>query len=220
MTSDPCREMRPLLGAAALGGLEPAEEIALRAHLDGCAPCRAELRELTSVARALPLTDPTRRGAALPAPAPDLGERVLGRLARERAARRLRFRRRVEVAAAAVLVAAAASIALVVALSGPGAGGTKIVFHEPAPVEASATLHTHAAGTQVAFHVAGLHPGAYYWLWLTGADGDRIAAGTFQGSARALDLTMTAAIPLRDTRRIWVTDAANDVVLDAAVSPG
>ena len=51
--SDPCRDWRGALGAAALGGIDPAEEIGLRAHLDGCATCRAELRELTAVARAL-----------------------------------------------------------------------------------------------------------------------------------------------------------------------
>ena len=34
-------------------GSTPPSEIALRAHLDGCAACRAELRELTLVARAL-----------------------------------------------------------------------------------------------------------------------------------------------------------------------
>ena len=51
--TEPCREWRGALGAAALGGLDPAEQIALRAHLDGCAVCRAELRDLTAVARVL-----------------------------------------------------------------------------------------------------------------------------------------------------------------------
>ena len=51
--TDPCRDWRGALGAAALGRLDPAEEIGLRAHLDGCADCRAELRELTAVANAL-----------------------------------------------------------------------------------------------------------------------------------------------------------------------
>ena len=50
---DPCRDLRGALGAAALEGTDPADDIALRAHLDGCAACRAELRELTQVARAL-----------------------------------------------------------------------------------------------------------------------------------------------------------------------
>jgi len=52
--------MRAAMGSVALGGTEPAETLALRAHLDGCAECRAELRELTSVAAALPFADPAR----------------------------------------------------------------------------------------------------------------------------------------------------------------
>src|SRR5882762_1109878 len=98
--SDACREMRAALGAVALGGADPAEALALRAHLDGCAECRAELRELTSVAAALPLADPARTTGGLPQPPTALAKRVLGRVAAERTARRTRTRRRVAVAAA------------------------------------------------------------------------------------------------------------------------
>ena len=64
--SDPCRDWRGALGAAALGEIDPAEEIGLRAHLDGCAACRAELRELTAVARALDaISTPTVVAAAI-----------------------------------------------------------------------------------------------------------------------------------------------------------
>ena len=62
--------------------------------------------------------------------------------------------------------------------------------------------------------MSGLHNGDYYWLWLTGEDGDRIAAGTLRGTSGPVDVTMTAAIPLADTRRIWMTDDHNQVVLD------
>ena len=41
MTADACREWRGALAAAALGRIDPAEAIALQAHLDGCAACRA-----------------------------------------------------------------------------------------------------------------------------------------------------------------------------------
>ena len=68
MTTDPCRDWRGALGAAALGNIDPAEEIALRAHLDGCAECRAELRELTAVAQALPLVGPGRERHRRPRP--------------------------------------------------------------------------------------------------------------------------------------------------------
>ncbi|HVJ95783.1 MAG TPA: zf-HC2 domain-containing protein, partial [Acidimicrobiia bacterium] len=87
--SDSCRDYRAALGAAVLGDTDPAEHVALQAHLDGCADCRAELRELTAVANALPLADPERLELR-PEPARDLGARVLDRLAREREHKRAR----------------------------------------------------------------------------------------------------------------------------------
>ena len=217
MTSDACREVRPLLGAGALGDIAPEEAIALRAHLDGCAECRAEMEELRAVANALPLADPSRIASERPEPSGELAGRVLDRVARERDELRARRRRRAVVAVASALVAAAAVIALVFALSSSTPAGTRIDFKAAGAVHARATLHERPGGTQVAFHVGGLQPGEYYWLWLTGDDGDRVAAGTFQGTPAPIDMTLTAAIPLHDTRRIWVTDAKNNVVLDHPV---
>jgi hypothetical protein len=215
MTSDSCRELRSALGAVALGGADPAEELALRAHLDGCADCRAELRELTSVAAALPLADPARvMGGGLPQPSDALAKRVLGRVAAERAARRTRTRRRIAVVAATASAIAAAIIAFVLVVPATSPAGTKVVFPAHAGVAAAATLRPSAGGTEVAFHVSGLHQGDYYWLWLTGDDGDRIAAGTFQGTTTPANLVMTAALPVGDARRIWVTDSHDRVVLD------
>ena len=59
MTDTPThRELRVLLGPYALGHLSPDEQIMLRAHLDGCAECRAELAEIEGVARALGTVEP------------------------------------------------------------------------------------------------------------------------------------------------------------------
>jgi len=204
--------MRPVLGAAALGGLEPAEEIALRAHLDGCAECRAELRELTSVARALPFADPSRVASRTEPPAA-LEEAVRGRLEHERSVRRAHRRRRAAIGAAASLAAVAAALILFLAWPAPSPGGTHVVFPTTGAVTARAVLRAKPAGTQVEFHESGLASGRYYWLWLTGEDGERVAAGTFRGT-RNVDVVMTAALALRDTRRIWVTDAHDQVVLD------
>jgi anti-sigma factor RsiW len=217
--SEACREWRAALGAAALGGLDPAEDVALRAHLDGCAECRAELRELTSVARTLSLVDPDSLSDALPQPPGSLGERVLDSVAREREHRARHRRHRVLVAASAALVAAAAIVAVLLFVPS-SSHATRVVFPTENGVSASATLHAKPAGTEVAFHVQGLHPGDYYWLWVTGSDGDRIAAGTFQGSTRPVNVTMTAALPLQEARRVWVTDAKNNVVLDTHLQPG
>ncbi len=212
--SDACREMRPALGAAALGGLEPAEEVALRAHLDGCPDCRAELADLQSVARALPLADPARVARA-DEPPRQLGARVLDRVAKARARRDARVHRRVAAGAAAALAIAAAIVAVVVV--GPvnnNSGGTRVVFPTSAGVSGTATLRERAAGTEVAFHATGLRQGEYYWLWITGDNGERLAAGTVHGTEGAVDVTMNAALPLHEARRIWMTDDQNHIVLD------
>ena len=215
MTSDTCREMRAALGAAALTGRDGADDIALRAHLDGCADCRAELRELTSVARALPRADPSRLEQAAPQPPPALAQRVLDGVARRRRQRQDRVRRRAVLGVAAAFVAAAVIVATLLFLpSGPD--GTKVAFPRAAGgVTAHATLRSNSAGTVVSFHVEGLHEGAYYWLWLTDEDGQRVGAGTFRGTPKGIDLTMTAAVALRDARRIWVTDNSKAIVLDS-----
>jgi len=215
MTSDACREVRGALGAVAPGKADEAERVALLAHLDGCAECRAELRELTSVAAALPLADPGRVDSDLTQPSPALAGRVLGRVTAERVARRTRRRRRVTVLAATATAIAAAIVGFALVVPDSSPAGTHVALGaKEAGASADATLRGRAAGTEVDFHVAGLHQGEYYWLWVTGDDGDRVAAGTFQGTENATDLVMTAALPLRDARRIWVTDEHNKVVLD------
>jgi anti-sigma factor RsiW len=218
MTSDACRRARTALGAAALGRIEPNEALALRAHLDGCARCRTELGELQAVVRALDTGDAAHLDDASTVPASDLGDRVLRRVAAERLVRRARARRRLRTGAGALLAGAAVAAALVLLAGDDSGGGTRVDFAAPAPLSARATLRDARAGTEVELHAEGLRHDGYYWLWLTGDDGDRVTAGTFRASAHAVDVTMTAAIPLADTRRVWVTDAQDRVVLDAWLS--
>jgi anti-sigma factor RsiW len=214
MTSDGCRDVRGALGAAALGRLDAYEDLALRAHLDGCAECRAELRELSAVARALPLADVTRVTEGASEPSRELGQRVVDRIDRERLHARRHVRRRALAGVAVALAVAAALVGAFLFVPSGGSPGKQIAFPANGGVAAHATLHAKPAGTQVQFHVRGLHDGDYYWLWLTAEDGDRVAAGTFRGNPGGVDVTMTAAIPLDDTRRVWVTDADNHVVVD------
>ncbi|HEU5434549.1 MAG TPA: zf-HC2 domain-containing protein, partial [Thermomicrobiales bacterium] len=47
--------LRELLGAYALGAVEPRERAALDAHLRTCASCQVELAELRGAVAALPL---------------------------------------------------------------------------------------------------------------------------------------------------------------------
>jgi len=215
VTIDPCRDWRGALGAAALGNLEPAEEIGLRAHLDGCADCRAELRELTAVAQALASVPVANVTGAAAEPSDALAGRVLTRVARERSVRRTRRTRRV-MAGVMAFAAAAAVIALVVFVgSGSSSPGTHVAIPGVGGATANATLLSKSVGTEIDVKVAELRPGHYYWMWLTGEDDHRVGAGTFQGSSRTSELRFTAAIPLSKADRIWVTDEKDHVVLDA-----
>jgi putative zinc finger protein len=69
------RERVSLLAA---GALPPAEEPAVRAHLDGCAPCRADLEGAAALLAAL-ARDPVRT-AEVPVPVEHLLRRVHARL--------------------------------------------------------------------------------------------------------------------------------------------
>ena len=86
MNREEHQRLRELLGSHVLGHLDPATTDMLRAHLDGCADCRAELAELEPLAEMLDLVDPARF-ADPPAPPADLGETIRSRVAQERSIR-------------------------------------------------------------------------------------------------------------------------------------
>ena len=102
--------------------------------------------------------------------------------------------------------------------SGGGSPGTRVPLVGSFGATATATVHAEAVGTEVDIKVAGLHPGHYYWLWVTGDDGHRIPAGSFSGTQRSSELHLLAAVPFSEARRIWVTDDQRRVVLDAHLS--
>jgi hypothetical protein len=213
--SDACREWRGELAATAAGRPDPAKQPGFVAHLDGCAHCRAELAELERVAATLRLVDPDRL-ADPPHPPATLADDVAVAVASVRRERVQASRWRSVLVGA--LAAAAAFLLLIgvvaVATRSDGPAGHHVAFATaPAGVEASADLTSTKWGTQVQLDVNGLaHDGDTYWLWLSTADGKRIAAGTFSGDGT---VQMAAALPLDKAARIWVTDASNAVVLDA-----
>jgi len=214
MATEACRDWRGDLAIHALGRLEEPDRTALLAHVDGCADCRTALVELSAAAASLDLADPSRVGESeIPRPSRELGERILGRLQWERARRRRRTR---GVLATISGVAAAVVVVLAFALSsGGGTGGTVVALRSPdRSVHARAVLYAGDTGTRVQLHVDGLDDREWYWLWVTGPDGKRVAAGTFSASSASENVTMTAALSLARTRRVWVTDEANHVVLD------
>jgi anti-sigma-K factor RskA len=223
MATEACRDWRGDLGMEALGRLEEPQRTALLAHLDGCADCRAALAELSTVARALDHADATKvEQAELVQPSGELGDRILGRLQMERAARRRRRARGVVMSVAALAAAVVVAFALAFTVGSNGGDHGKVVALKSSlpGVHARAVLLAGDEGTRVKLHVDGLHDdGDWYWLWVTGTDGRRVGAGTFSAGNKQQDLTMTAALATSRAQRVWVTDESDRVVLDGRVKP-
>jgi len=211
--SDACREWRGDVAALALGRLLPDERARVVAHCDACADCRAELVMLEHLGRAMIHADTTRLDHE-PAPPPELRDRIITRLHSEREVNRRRTRRRVQRTIAAIAAAVVMAIGVGVAVHESGSiHSTQFASTSPA-AHGSFALHRNSTGTAITFTQAGLDPDAVYWLWLTDASGNRVAAGTFSGTSTTTTITMQAALPLDRVVRVWVTDRDDAIVLD------
>jgi anti-sigma-K factor RskA len=212
-TPESCRPWREQLGALALGHLSPAEVTSVRAHLDGCAACRAELAGLEQVARLLPLAD-VESLEAEPAPPPDLGDRVVTvvRQERELEDRRRRRRRRGVLSG---LAAAAAVVALVVSLGLASGGGGRVVAldEHPAGVTSTAAFDQHGWGTEIQLEVQGLPAGHSYYVWMRRGDGEHVPAGSFRTVEGSTTVTLATALPMTDAVGIGVSDEKGDTIM-------
>ena len=217
------RELRELLGAFVLGQLDDVEAGRVRAHLDGCAACRAERDEIAPLAMALRDVDPDVFDTVPLEPGPLLEARIAGQVRSERSARdRRRLLRRTATAAAAVVV-----------LTGTGALGYGLGRPAPVPtvpleqvsvtareagVSASADLVAHTWGMEIKLTATGLATGSGYRMWVRSADGTRHEAGGLIGvGSRTMHCNLNTDVLRRDATSFTLTDAAGAVVLTAAV---
>ncbi|MEX0755588.1 MAG: zf-HC2 domain-containing protein [Actinomycetota bacterium] len=221
----PADHVRSLLGAFALGHLDEDETEAVRAHLEGCAACRAEADELLAVAGVLPLADPSRLGAQ-PDPPDDLLDGVLERIDRERRERHHTRQRslaiRIGVAATIAVVVVAA---LVVLLPGErdGSGGEIVAL--ASRVEGAvgeAIVHRDPASTWVELNTSGLEAGETYAVWLEeSGSGERAPAGSFTGVEGDLYISLYSTLPRDDAASIGVSTLDGEIVMrgDLAATP-
>lgn len=209
-----CRPFREQLGSLALGHLDDREATSVRAHLDGCADCRAESATLRAVAGMLPLADPARVVEAADAPPPTLGDRVLSLVREERRLADRRRRSRALGAAAAVLLAVVLAVSAVV-LS-PADPAVAVTLEPEAP-EASAPIEAVLAerpwGTEIRLEVRGLPAGESYAVWLREPDDDRVAAGSFRAGGGRDEVVLASSLPLGDTAGIGISDGAGNTMM-------
>jgi anti-sigma-K factor RskA len=220
-----CHDVRPLLGAYVLGGLEPDEAAAVREHLDRCPECDREHRELAGLPHMLDLIESPEE--TLQRPSPGLEEAILDRHARERRAvrERERSRRRPPILGswrsrvlAGVAAAAAAAAVAVFALSDgsspvnpPSAVAATLMPGPGAPrAHGTAWLSAVPAGTSVHMRALGLPRGEAFELWCIRYDGRWVSAGTFRVADDGhADVRLTAAVRQGEYGKILVTPRAD-----------
>jgi len=219
--TDQHRRLREQLGAYALGHLDAHEEHALRAHVDGCESCRAELDSIAPAVAGLARVDLARL-AGEPTPASDLGDRIRVAVSAEHTMLRRRGRSWVLAAAAAVLVVALGGFVVGRSSSPePPKGPSEVIDLQPlagSEIEVEeATLIPHTWGVEVRFAANGFEDGAVYDALVRSRDGTMRPAGQFLGEgATAVVCQMQSAAARADSAVFLVTEAdGGDVVLRA-----
>jgi anti-sigma factor RsiW len=206
-----CHTLRPLIGSYVLGGLEPDEAEAVRAHLADCPGCAAEHARLAPLPGLLTMAAGAEAAVADPPPA-DLEERVLDAVAREAPTRRRRrpwLRGRTWLAAGLATAVAAAAVAGLVIARGDGPPGYDVTLQASAAVpkaSAWAELEQVPGGTSMHLWVKGLprDPRAVYEVHCD-APGWSASGGTFRvgpNGAAYVELTTAARRGQYDAIRI------------------
>ncbi len=215
MKTDDCRHWKEELGAYALGHLANEERAALEAHLEGCSACRAEADSLLAVSRLLPHADPQRFGPA-PQPPPELGRRVAATIGGERRSKRRRRRLHIGLGFGAAAAATAMAVPAIFVLSGSSEGRPEqhVAFRAlPDGVEISATLEPQAFGTEIQMYVKGISSGTLCRVYMRGAAGEAVSAGSFRyrwGAeesavlSAALDLSRAKALVVHAGKRTFI----------------
>ena len=237
------RQLRELLGAFVLGALPGDARATMRAHLDGCATCRAELAEIAPLVDDLRAVDPDAL-SEVPAPPADLGERIRTQIAQERELTQARARRTERRAQARRrgrrVVAAAAAVALLAAALGAGTAigraTAPTTSAQPAPSPSAripielvpvrslaedvqtdqAAIIAHTWGVEARFEGTGFELGRVYRAAFRSDDGRLLPAGEFLGTGgKVLTCNMQSALLRSDTTGFVVTDDAGQAVLVA-----
>lgn len=185
-----------LLGAYTLGALDAHEAAAVEAHLAGCEPCRAELRELGAVRDTLGELPPE---AFIDGPPPEGAQAPLRATIRRAGAERAGQRRRralrmalAAVLAGVVLAGIGAVVGRALAPAEPErsevthlASGTVIATQEDPDTGASATvrLEPESTGLRLESFITGVPEGEECELVLLTEDGRAEVAATWTVSA-------------------------------------
>lgn len=199
------------LALAAAGALPPDERAPLAGHLSRCARCRTELAVLRELTAALAEEN------ALVTPPPQLADRVVRAVARERSRGRRRglAQRWLAAAAAAIALLGVGSL-LPRAFDAPQERIELVAVSDGVQVQGALVAHTW--GTELQMTIVGLPAGQAYDVVLVDRAGVRYDAGAFLGVAgRPVVCRMNAAVLRPDVVRVVVENREGKTVVQADV---
>lgn len=195
-------DLRILLGAYVLGGLDAASRASLEEHLPACAQCRNELASFAPIPGLLRQAVPTE--LPTPEPHPAIAARLLDRV---RAERRRRHRRAViQPVLAAVAAAAVVLVGSVLIRGGTShAGGTTLQAAAGSRTEGQASYTAKPWGTAINLDIENLPANGHFILVAVGRHGERDQAASWGATATGhAHLAGATSIPRADLARVLV----------------
>jgi hypothetical protein len=214
----PERCYRDQIGAFLLDKLDGGERETVRAHLDGCPYCQAEVGVLEPVVAALADADPDRIEEDARPPG-DLEESTLAPVLEEIYRPRSRGRRSPwsTLAAAAVCVLAMGLAGFAWLLEPAVAMVEPLKFSVERDMKVEGYLSEHAWGTEIELVVfSGLREGQTYVVTLVSEDGERVNAGTFIGAGdKPVRGTFNAALAREDAVKLEASTPGGEPVFFA-----
>jgi hypothetical protein len=182
---------RDLLGPYVLGALDPEEELVVEDHLQRCAACRTEERELRQAHEHLSELMGVRE-----TPPPEIKGSVMSGLPRRRTLREMR--RAPIFAAAAALITLSLVVIFSSGLLNRDAMASATLESTPLAPEAGGELRVraddpNARATLEVWNMPNCKKDEYYELWF-GEEGGRVSAGTFKVDERGQG-TLQMSVP-------------------------
>ena len=215
------RKLRELLGTYAFGALPRTATASVRAHLDGCAACRAELAEIAPLVDDLRGIDP-ERVSSVPTPPADLGVRIRSAVEHERRVQHRRGRGMKVLAAAAAVVGLLVVGGLGIAIGErrddvPAVPFEAVSVRSQLPeLEAEAGIVPHTWGVEIKLQATGFRDGESYVVTVRTQDGRERPAGAFVGTGeRVMNCNLNSDVLRGDAAGFTVVDGNGETVLTA-----
>jgi hypothetical protein len=211
MSTRGCSRWQEIMALDAVGQAEPGEVRGLEEHLEGCIPCRLDVREVRVAGAAIALVDPTFADTVDDGPDGP---------ARAASKGRSRGRRGAVAVAVGVAAVAAALVALVV-VGAPTAPSraTNVALRGETGVSASIDLTTQPWGTRATLHESGQPAGTTMTVAMRSESGRWWVAGSYRTPSRpgSVVVQLSCAVPLKQITDVWVTNQHGRMVLDGYV---